>query len=289
MLPERPFGETGHSFPEIGFGAWSVAGAEHGTSYDPVDDQESLAAIQRALELGVEVFDTADVYGHGHSEEVLGKALGDQGVVFTNVGFDLHSDPPGERWEAAYIQEALERSLARLGRDRVTLLQLHNPPRGLLEDGTVYGLLEELGATGLTELVGLSVHTGQECLALARSGADVVDAVQVPVSVLRQDTLTGIAELAEAGIAVVAREPLANGSLPQEAIDVLAEHGIHDPVGGALAFVLAHEVSLVIPGAKTAEQVEHNVQAPETIGRMPSVCLQSLYDLWDRWQASGDG
>lgn len=307
-LRERAFGSTGENFPEIGFGARTVGGDEHGDADGPVGDDQSLAAIDTARELGVEVFDTADVHGNGHSQEILGRALGDEGHVFTKAGIDM--DETGQpRWEPGYLSKALERSLDRLGRDQVTLFQLHDPPRELMTDPDTYAALEALKDDGLTRWTGFSIDRLEEALAIKDHGE--ADAVQLPVSLLRQDTLDAIPELAEAGIAVIAREPLANGFLTgtyvpeatfpegdprhrwperrkratadgaKQAIEVLGEHGIEDPVAGALAFVLAHEVSVVLPGAKTPDQVRRNVQGPEAIGGLPAVCLQELYDLWD--------
>ncbi len=297
-LRERAFGSTGASFPEIGFRAWAIGGDERGNADGPVDDDQRLVAIDAALELGVEVFDTADVHGHGHSEELLGRALGDEGHVFTKAGVDL--DETGKaRWDPGdlgkALERSLERSLERLGRDQVTLFQLHNPPRERMTDPDTYAGLEALKEDGLTRWTGLSVDRLEEALAIKDHGE--ADAVQLPVSILRQDTLDAIPELAEAGMAVIAREPLAGGSLtgtygPEDhnkamatgatqAIEVLTEHGIQDPVAGALAFVLAHEVSVVLPGAKTPDQVRQNVQGSRKIGGLPAACLQDLYDLWD--------
>lgn len=295
VLPERPFGSTGVSFPEIGFSAWAVGG-----------DEQGLAAIATARELGVEVFDTTDVYGRGHSEELIGDALGDEGHVFTATGFAMdESGTP--RWKPGDLGKALERSLERLGRDQVTLFQLHDPPRERMTDPDTYATLEALKDDGLTRWIGLSVHRLEDALAIKDHGE--IDAVQLPVSILRQDTLDAIPELAEAGIGVIAREPLAHGFLagkhgskptvpegdlrhrwPEHhpraladgatrAIEILAEHGIEDPVAGALAFVLAHEVSVVIPGTKTPDQVRQSAQGPQVLGGLPEACLQELYDL----------
>lgn len=305
-LRTRAFGSTGAAFPEIGFGAWAVGGDEYGDPHRPADDEELLAAIRTARELGVEVFDAADE--HGRSEELLAEALGDQGHVLSQAGVEL--DETGRpRRDLSYLREALERSLERLGRDQVSLFQLHDPPRQLVEDPDTFAVLGELKDDGLTRWIGISVHHLEEALAVKDAGQ--ADAVQLPVSILRQDTLDAVAELAEAGIAVVARQPLANGFLTgtdrpdatvpegdtrqawpehdaramsdmaQQAAAILEAHGIQDPRAGALAFVLAHEVSVVLPGARTPEQVRQNVQGPQEIGRLPSACLQELYDLWD--------
>src|SRR6058998_4085488 len=71
----RTLGKTGLKVSEVGFGAWAIGGNSYGNSYGPTDDKVSLAAVERAFELGCNFFDTADVYGHGHSEEILGHAL----------------------------------------------------------------------------------------------------------------------------------------------------------------------------------------------------------------------
>lgn len=306
----RPFGSTGIEVPEIGLGCWAFGGAEHGNSYGPTEDATSRAAIERALALGVEVFDTADVYGNGHSERVLGSALGDRGLVLTKAGWDFYSEGSGPHWHGHYLEEALARSLERLGRERVDLFQLHNPPEPLMRDPDLHQFLAGLKDTGSARWVGVSVHRMHECLTCAEAGPDVFDAVQVPFSVLRQDTLPGIHALSDAGIAVIAREPLANGFLTGkydadatfgpadfrsnwppamvsqwsrasgEAIELFEKFGIEDPVAGALAFVLAHEVSVVIPGAKTPAHVEQNVGAA-THDRLPAELLEALYQLED--------
>src|SRR5215469_17142060 len=93
----RVLGRTGLKVSEVGFGSWAIGGNAHGNSYGPTDDKESLRAIGKAFELGCNFFDTADVYGHGHSEELLGKALeGNRDNVFlaTKVGGDFYHQPP---------------------------------------------------------------------------------------------------------------------------------------------------------------------------------------------------
>src|SRR5881398_2093262 len=90
----RVLGKTGLKVSEVGFGAWAIGGNAHGNSYGPTDDKQSLAAIGRALELGCNFFDTADVYGHGHSEELLGEALAgirQRVLVATKVGGNFYN------------------------------------------------------------------------------------------------------------------------------------------------------------------------------------------------------
>ncbi len=312
-LGTRPFGSTGARFPEIGFSARAVGSQPPGDPDDP-GHEGSLEAIQAARELGVAVFATADDEDHARSEEILGRALGGEGHVFARARVDIGRTGRSSL-EVGDLREAVGRSLERLGRKQVSLLLLDDLPRPVLEDPATYAALSELEAAGLTRWTGLSVDHLEEALAVKDLGR--ADAVELPVSLLSQDTLDGVAELAEAGIAVVGREPLARGALTgwgrpqatspaggvrhrgpgdqeramargaQRAAGILREHGIEDPVAGALAFVLAHEVSVVLPGARTADQVRQAVLGAQEIGRLPSTCLQELYGLWDELEGTG--
>src|SRR5690242_8003797 len=93
----RTLGSTRLKVSEVGFGAWAIGGSGFGNSYGPTNDEASIAAIQKAVELGCNFFDTADVYGHGHSEELLGKAMkgrrGDM-IIATKVGGDFYNGQP---------------------------------------------------------------------------------------------------------------------------------------------------------------------------------------------------
>src|SRR5438132_633002 len=132
----REFGNTGIKVSEIGFGAWAIGGNEHGNSYGPTDDKDSLEAIHRAIDLGCNFFDSADVYGFGHSEDVLGKGLKnyrDRVVIASKVGGDFYSGAGRQNFSADYIKFALDRSLERLKTDYIDIYQLHNPPLKIIE------------------------------------------------------------------------------------------------------------------------------------------------------------
>src|SRR5688572_9478031 len=127
----RPFGSTGFQVSEIGFGAWGIGGNAHGNSYGPTDDEESLRTIKTALDLGCTFFDTADVYGFGHSEELLGKALKggrDRVIIATKGGSDFYHNPPRLNFTEDHLIMAVDKSLKRLDTDYIDLYQLHNPP-----------------------------------------------------------------------------------------------------------------------------------------------------------------
>jgi len=118
-------GDTGEKISAIGFGAWAIGG--HG--YGKVDDAHSIAAVHKALDLGINVFDTADVYGFGHSEEVLSKALGGRiKEVVIATKFGVRWDETGRTYKDCsidYLRKALEGSLRRLKTDCIPLYQLH--------------------------------------------------------------------------------------------------------------------------------------------------------------------
>src|SRR6058998_3749962 len=142
-MKTRILGRTGLKVSEVGFGAWAIGGNEHGNSYGPTDDAESIAAVRRAVDLGVNFIDTADVYGWGHSEEILGEAL------------------EGRR-DDGYLAFALERSIKRLRTDHVDVYQLHNPPAEMMGDPETYEVLESLKAEHKIDHYGVSVHEPAE-------------------------------------------------------------------------------------------------------------------------------
>ena len=290
----RELGKTGLQVSEIGFGAWAVGGNAHGNSYGPTDDRTSLAAIQRAFELGCNFFDTADVYGHGHSEEVLGQALKghrDKVIIATKVGGDFYHGPPRMNFNPDYIEFALEKSCERLQTDYVDLYQLHNPPVQMIRNETLFRALEMLKEKGKIHHYGISIHDPKEGILAMKTGKP--EAIQVVFNILRQDAKLQLFQAAlESGVGIIAREPLANGFLTgkHNADETFPEGDIrhHFPrdyllnlvlaaeqlkflegrnrtlAQAALRFVLDQkEVSTVIPGAKTSQQVEENLSASD--------------------------
>ena len=279
----------------VGFGAWAIGGNAHGNSYGPTDDAESVRAVRRAVELCCTFFDTADVYGCGHSEETLGVALEghrDSVRIATKVGGDFYHGGVRMNFDAGYVAFALERSLRRLRTDHVDLYQLHNPPIDLMGDPRAYEVFDHLKSEGKVLHVGVSIHEPVEGLVVAETGK--ASAIQVPFNVFRQEwTDEVLPEAAARGLGVVAREPLANGFLagrispdrvfppgdirnhwPRSmvAARVDAVRRMARLVGregqtmaqAAIRFALASpEVSVAIPGAKTVAQVEENMAAAE--------------------------
>ncbi len=285
----RTLGRTRIQVSEIGFGAWAIGGNAHGNSYGPTDDAQSIAAIRRALDLGVNFFDTADVYGWGHSEEILGQALeGHRDDVFlaTKVGGDFYHGGVRLNFAPGYIAFALERSLQRLRTDRVDLYQLHNPPPGMMGDPATYEAFDALKAEHRIDHYGVSIHEPVEGTLCLEAGKP--DVLQVPFSLFRQEWIDELfADARKADVGIIAREPLGNGFLTGKiAPDArfppgdIRHHWPPSMVAGramaaerlrflerpdrtlaqaAVRFILAFpEVSVAIPGAKTAAQVEEN-------------------------------
>ncbi len=290
----RDLGGSGLKVSEIGFGAWAIGGNAHGNSYGPTDDKASIAAVRKALDHGCNFFDTADVYGHGHSEELLGQTLKGQreGVIIaTKVGGDFYHDPPRMNFNPDYLEFALEKSCERLGTDYVDLYQLHNPPIQLVKNRRVFESLEKLKKSGRIRHYGISIHDPEEGLVAMREGQPA--AIQVVFNILRQEAKNQLFEIArENNVGIIAREPLANGFLagkfkadstfssgdirhnfPQDYVRSLTyaseqlrflESRTRTLAQASLRFVLDHrEVSTTIPGAKTLLQTEENMKAAD--------------------------
>lgn len=243
-MNRRLLGRTGLAVSEVGFGAWAIGGNRYGNSYGPTDDAESIRAVHRAVELGCNFFDTADVYGHGHSEEILGAALSgmrDRVILATKVGGNFYNRdihplvrdriaqaagmpfnriPPDApvplthdaNFTASYIRFALAMSLERLQTDYIDLLQLHNPPQQQIAALETYGVLEDVKQEGLIRAYGVSVHTPEEGLAAIQS--TMPDTVQLVYNLARREAEPAFFPAARsANVGVIVREPLANGFL----------------------------------------------------------------------------
>ncbi|OUS70457.1 aldo/keto reductase [Paenibacillus sp. MY03] len=205
----RALGSSDMQVSEISFGTWAIGG-----SWGSKDDADSLRALEAAIDAGVNFFDTADVYGDGHSERLLSQAAkGKEEQIYIATKFcragDIH-DP------ATYSEESvrayLEGSLSRLGRERIDLYQIHCPPLSILKDGSVFGVLDKLKEEGKIREYGVSVESVEEGLfCLEQPG---VRALQVIFNLFRQkpaERLLGEAQ--EKGVGILVRLPLASGLL----------------------------------------------------------------------------
>ena len=211
----RRLGRTGLHVSEVGFGAWAIGGNAHGHSYGPTDNAESLRAIAQAFDLGCTFFDTADLYGHGLSEKLLGQALHShrqECILATKVGGDFYHGPFRKNFEPDYIRFALEKSLERLRTDYIDIYQLHNPPLMMLERATHYGILDALKEEGKIRYYGVSVHDAYEGSMAIETGKP--DVIQVEYNLLRQEAREDLFPLVqEHDIGLIIRSPLASGML----------------------------------------------------------------------------
>ncbi|MGZ8563938.1 MAG: aldo/keto reductase, partial [Candidatus Limnocylindria bacterium] len=214
-LGTTELGTTGLEITRVGLGAWAIGGANYDWGWGRQDDEVSIAAIHRALELGVNWIDTAAQYGFGHSEQVVGRALAGLGrrpYVFTKCG-----QPEGPGRTTAHslrrdsVRRELEGSLTRLGVEAIDLYQIHFPiPEEEIEEG--WTTLAELRDEGLVAHIGVSNFTVPQ---LRRAQAIApVETLQPQYSLIARDAEAEILPFAEReGIGVIVYSPMGSGML----------------------------------------------------------------------------
>ncbi|PXW88294.1 aryl-alcohol dehydrogenase-like predicted oxidoreductase [Streptohalobacillus salinus] len=209
-LNYHTLGKTGYKISELSFGTWAIGGA-----WGKTNDEESLRALEIAIEKGVNFFDTADVYGDGHSEELLREATkGKEDEIYVASKFcrkgDIH-DPDNYSKEA--VTNYLNDTLKRLGRDTLDLYQIHCPPLEILQEGSVFRVLDDLKAAGKIRHYGVSIETVEEGLYLLENEPGV-STLQVIFNMMRQKPLDELFPKAVAkNVGIIARLPLASGLL----------------------------------------------------------------------------
>lgn len=288
----RKLGNLDIDVSEIGFGTWGLGG----NSYGPVDDQVSKTTLQFAYDNGITFYDTSDLYGNGHSEEILGKTfrgVRDKVIIATKVGTLPHSGfHMPQDFSPRYIRKGIEASLKRLQTDYIDLYQLHSPPRDLLENGDC-GLetLRMLQKEGKIRTFGISVRSPDDGLtAIEKFNFPVV---QVNFNLIDHRAIeNGLLELAKRrNTGVIARTPLCFGYLtgkltgndkfkgldhrmnwPKEQLQrwasapnlfaFLNQGKDRTPTQLALRFCLDQEaISTVTPGMMNCSEVEENIEA----------------------------
>jgi aryl-alcohol dehydrogenase-like predicted oxidoreductase len=300
MTPQRSIGTGGPVVSALGMGCWAIGGphARQGSpvGWGTIDDEESKRALRRAYELGVTFYDTADVYGCGHSEKLIAAALGgvrDEIVIASKAGYTYDEqtrEAPGENGDPAYVRWACEQSLRRLATDHIDLYQFHLGGYDLDRAGDVLAVLEELVAEGKVGAIGWSTDDPTRAGLFAKS--EHCKAIQQAFNVFGGNT--AVLELCEQqGLASIVRGPLGMGlltgkfdqdsTLPDDDV----RHGWNFRTGdqaeslrrldairelltvdgrtlaqGALGWLWARSESFIpIPGFKTVAQVEENAGA----------------------------
>lgn len=295
-MKTRLLGKTGFSVSEIGLGCWQLGG-----DFGPVDDDEASSILANAARLGINFWDTADVYGNGQSEHRIGTFFGkpDDLVVATKVGRSAALYP--DKYTLAGVRESLEESALRLGVEVIDLAQLHCVPRAVLEDGEIFSWMDAIRDEGLIRNWGASVETLAEAeVCLAQDG---LATLQIIFNIFRQDAARGLLQRAKAAdVGIIVRLPLASGLLSgkftaqtefaptdhrsfnrdgaafsvgetfggipfEKGVELADALAAHVPAGltmsqFALRWILDHDaVSSVIAGVSRPEQVGINAEA----------------------------
>lgn len=208
-MQQRPLGKTGRSVSVIGLGTWQL-----GADWGEVSEEDARAVLAASVDRGVTLFDTADVYGDGRSESIIGAfvaARPDAGVtVATKMGRRMPQEP--ENYSPENFRAWTDRSRRNLGVDTLDLVQLHCPPTEVIEDDATYDALDALVADGAIAAYGVSVETCAQ--ALAAIARPHVTNIQIILNPFRLKPLDEVLPAAQAaGVSVFARVPLASGLL----------------------------------------------------------------------------
>lgn len=212
----KTLGNSDLKLTSIGFGAWAIGGGNWEFAWGPQDDDDSIAAIRRALELGVNWIDTAAIYGLGHSEEVIGRALkdwsGPRPLIFTKCSMRWHADRSIYRsLKANSLREELEASLRRLNVERIDLYQIHWPnPEEEIEEG--WETLARFREEGKVRWIGVSNFSVEQMKRAMKIAP--ITSLQPPYSMLRRAIEQEILPFArEHGIGVINYSPMLSGLL----------------------------------------------------------------------------
>ena len=309
----RNFGTTGLRVSEIGFGAWAIGGdAMIGTTaigWGPADDALSREAISAALDAGINFFDTADIYGLGHSEELLGKVLkGKDVIIATKAGNVARNNEFTVDYTKDYILEACEKSLVRLQTDVIDYYQLHTARIKHLESGECIEAMQQLQQEGKIRYWGISLNTFEPAAeADYFMKQDLGNGFQIVLNIINQRGLEIIKKAAAKGYGIIARMPLQFGLLSgkfteattfpetdhrhnrltpdviKEANEALqpvwqlcAHYGITE-TQLALSYILSYsEVSTVIPGIRTKAHVQQNTTGLVSLDKLDMDRIEKL-------------
>lgn len=299
----RKFGNTDLKVSEIGFGAWAIGGgAMIGTisiGWGDSDDSISIKAIHASLDAGINFFDTADIYGLGHSEKLIGQTIGNKKeiIIATKVGNVSRNDQFTVDYSKEYIIQACEESLKRLKRDSIDYYQLHTARMQHLQNGECIEAMLDLQRKGMIRYWGISLNTFEPLPEVEFFMKNKIgNGFQFALNIINQNALSILKKSNKAGYAVIARMPLQFGlltgkydsgfdfpendhrkkRLTKEVIDSCAN--VLEPVWKlcekysctktelAMSYILSYtEVSTIIPGIRTSQQVSENTSGLFTL------------------------
>lgn len=303
------FGKTDVEVSEIGFGTWGLGG----NAYGQVNDCDSLKSLELALEMGINVYDTADLYGNGHSEEMLEKAfsskrdkviIASKGGTLPHTGFHMPMD-----FSIKHMTEAFEGSLKRLNTDYIDIYQLHSPQLTDLYD-ELFEFLHNLKKSGKARAIGVSAKSPLDAKEILTKYD--IDSIQVNFNMVDQRVVEdGILDLAlEKNVAVIARTPLVFGYLtgtmsgeeklqdgfdhranwPKEQLktwgnasvlfDKIAKKYGMTSVQLAINFCISHKaVTTVIPGMLLPEHVKENAST-STFPKLTDEDIKEIFEIY---------
>ena len=319
MIKKRKLGKTDLSVSEIGLGGWQLGSPTKindtpGITFGGLDENTALEIINTALELGINTFDTADVYSLGNSEFRLGKALKEYRSdvnIFTKAG-NILGNPGTTDMSYHYLMSAIDRSLDRLQTDYVDLFQIHIPPQTEEDFTNVEKAFREIKSEGKASYCGVSIGIHYEKgIEIIERG--LVDTIQLYFTLIDPKPLKELFPLAKKNkIGIIIAEPLAQGLLTNKykpghifPKDDLRFHG-YDPKllqmklersqqfkflqngnrtasQAALSYILSREeVSTCIPGAKSIQQLRSNVDASQV--KLTSNELKKIEVIQQNWR-----
>ena len=294
---------------EVGFGTWGLGG----DAYGPISRPDALGLLRKSLESGITFYDTADLYGAGRAEELLGEAFESRRksvTIATKVGF-----LPGGKtqdFSARHVRDSIEGSLKRLRTDHVDLYQLHGPALTTLDDASLLRELEDIQKSGKARAIGISVRSPADAApAIEKYG---FRCVQVNFNMIDQRPLdVGLFELAKKQqVGIIARTPFCFGFLtgrysgagslgeldhrasrPPELIERWSQApeyfksiyaaGARTPLEVALQYCLAfREVSTVIPGMMNVQQLLENIGASDSSKRLSENDLAAIRAVYQQ-------
>lgn len=312
----RKFGNTDLLVSEIGFGAWAIGGGamigNTAIGWGDADDSISVEAIYSALDAGINFFDTADIYGLGHSEELLGKSIGNRKeiIIATKGGNVSRNEQFTVDYSKEYILSACEASLKRLQRNVIDYYQLHSARMQHLQEGECIEAMQQLQQQGKIRYWGISLNTFDplpEAKFFIKNKFG--NGFQLVLNLLNQKALTLLKQSAENGYGVIVRMALQFGlltgkfdkevnfspndhrknRLTKEVIDI--SNNTLEPVWAlcekyncsktqlSLSYILSYpEVSTIIAGIRTVEQVQLNTTGLFQLDKTDTEMIEHLGD-----------
>lgn len=286
-MRKRPLGKTGLVVSELAIGTWGLSG----DGYGPVTAEDAETVLRRAVDMGFTLVDTADAYGAGKMERLVGKVAKDHPdlVVVTKGGVDRSTEPPRKNFSADYIRLCVERSLKRLGLEALPLYLFHGPTADALGDGDVVGTIHELVKEGKVRHWGVAAGDEDIARTAIEKGAEVIELAYNLLHPIDLHRISG--DIMVSGPGVLVRSVLGHGLLTGmwakdrsfddgdhrverwtrmelerrveqlDAVRFLVKGDVHTLRGAAVRYVLAnHLVSSAVLGPRTKEQLEQLVR-----------------------------